>query len=136
MDDDYTREFGRIERIVDADYVNGQLFSTRFEMRIFSTNEHQYINKREYFEFYGPIPEEYIGLEAMFFKGTTEIKQVSRESCSIRVGKIKSRRTPPDGTYDIVPDDELDPNLPSEIRSQFLKRVNDFIVWPYCRMES
>lgn len=128
---EYTCEFGRIERIVDREYINGQLWKTRFEMRLFSVERARWYEVSRYFDFYGDIPREFIGQEAKYFRAKTETDHLKREIADIEIGKITPRRDGTDGIYDIVVCSETDPRIPTKIMSQFLRSVKGNVVFPY-----
>ncbi|MBW2968347.1 hypothetical protein KY362_07745 [Candidatus Woesearchaeota archaeon] len=130
MDKDNKDAYGRIERILNMDYLNGQIVQTRFEMKIFDTRLGRWSDRTEYCDFYGPIPPEYVGMEARYLTHHTAIDDVVRETADVTVGKITNRNSGPARIYEIT---KVQPNpaVPATITSQLLKRIKGEIVFPY-----
>ncbi len=114
--DEYVREFGNIERIVEKYFMNGQILSTRFVMRVFDTGYHQWTDEHKIFDFYGDMPPQFVGQNAMYFSSTSKSGYLQLKTANIKVGEITCRGGV-DGAYDIVVDEKFDGTVPYFIGS-------------------
>ena len=112
---DYVREFGTIERIIELSYINGQFYKTRFEMKMFDQKKGNFTENRNQYDFLGAIPEEYVGMDVMYFS-ITEKDQLT--DTQIEVGRITSRGRGDPVRYDIKYE-KSDPKIPDRIYGRF-----------------
>jgi len=118
-ENDYTRIFGKIERIFEVHTVNGQVTSTTFRMKLLDEaigNISLDVDGR-YYEFPGMIPSGYVGQEAMYF----DYYDNRGRSTSIQVGKITRRNHEGPPNYDVKEDPNLDPSIPGKISGKWCK---------------
>lgn len=73
-----TKTYGRLERIIEKIYQEGGLYCTIFEI--------QTEGRTEEYDFYGEIPEEFIGKDIMYHLTEEESQQNFRTEQTISVG--------------------------------------------------
>lgn len=112
----YVREFGKIERIIDTFFFNGQLQSTRFKMRRYSTENSQWTDEHKYLDFYGEIPKEFVGQEVMYFQGKETEGKVGDLITHLKIGKITPRGN---GAYDVLESEHPDLTVPTMITGRY-----------------
>jgi hypothetical protein len=132
MKEDSIKAFGKIERIIDKEFINGQLSYTRFEMKIFSERLEKFIDSSKYFYFYGEIPLGFIGQEARYFRAIDENKDLSQIRADIEIGKITRASV---GKYYIQQNNDLNSSVPWTIKSQLIKSIRGHVIFPYAYLD-
>ena len=134
--------YGRIKRIIDKDFINGQLWQTRFAMetpdlplgqkegdKTVYRESRRWHDCAKYFDFYGDIPEEFVGQEARYVFQQEECVDYSRDLADIILGQINV--DPKDGHFWIENLENPNIRIPTTIRSQLLRTVKGQVIFPY-----